>query len=273
MTEEKFTELVNLYLDKELSDRGLAELKAELAADAGRKAEFRERCRLHQAMRLALDPQAGRRRSAPRRSRASKPRRPRAAGASAPPSRRSSRGTGRSASRAPVSTRVDPYQAEHIAFPRWIMGGGLAACLIVGFVLLPPVFRDTTSTASQPALEGVEADELVEEDPLDGISRAELRRFASVQEQRNGNRRASLAAQLRLMGLSPEHTPEEKELRPVSVAAAQAPASLRSNADLLDEVRKITPMPAPQILRAEPLGGEPASRWPGGFESSLASFK
>ena len=55
MTEAKFTELVNLYLDKEISENGLAELKVELAASAVRKAEFRERCRLHQAMRLALN--------------------------------------------------------------------------------------------------------------------------------------------------------------------------------------------------------------------------
>ena len=42
----------------------------------------------------------------------------------------------------------------------------------MGFILLPPVFRDTTSSASLPALEGVEAEELIEEDALDKIGRA-----------------------------------------------------------------------------------------------------
>lgn len=272
MNEEKFTELVNLYLDKELSDRGLAELKAELAANAERKAEFRERCRLHQAMRLALDPQAGKHRPGSKRSRSSKSRRS-ATTAAAPSTRSSSRRTSRSGSRAPASTRLDPNEEKHITFPRWILGSGLAACFALGFVLLSPVFRDTTSTASQPALEGVEADELVEEDPLDSIGRAELRRFASIQEQRSAHRHASLAAQLRLMGLRPELTPEEKELRSVSLAATQPTSTLRSNAQLLEDVQKITPMPAPRILRAEPDGGEPANRWPGGFQSSLASFQ
>lgn len=272
MNEEKFSELVNLYLDKELSERGLAELKAELAVDAKRKAEFKERCRLHQAMRLALNPQTGKRRSASGRRRSKQSRRPSRATNVRSGSSRSSR-TSRSASKAAVSTRVDPNEEKHTTFPRWIMGSGLAACFIVGLILLPPVFRDTTSVASQPELEGVEADELVEEDPLDNIGRAELRRFASIQEQRNANRRASLAAQLRLMGLRPELTPDEKQLRSISLAATQPAPNLRSNAQLLEDVQKITPMPAPQILRTESLEGEPANRWPGGFQSSLASFK
>ena len=271
MTEEKFTELVNLYLDKEISDCGLAELKAELAANAGRKAEFHERCRLHQAMRLALNPQTTKRRSRAKRSRSELSARPGRSAAANP--RASSRRASRSASEAPRATRVEADGGNHIVFPRWILGSGLAACFLLGFVLLSPVFRDTTSVASQPSLEGVEADELVVEDPLDNIGRAELRRFASIQEQRNANRRASLAAQLRLMGLRPELTPEAKDLRSVSLAAIQPAAPSRSNADLLVEMQKITPIPTPQILRAESLGGEPALRWPGGFQSSLASFK
>lgn len=261
MTEEKFTELVNLYLDKEISDSGLVELKAELTASAERKAEFRERCRLHQAMRLAMDPQARKRRGSSLRSRTSTSR------------RTGVRRSGRASSRVATSTRIDSYEETHVTFPRWILGSGMAACLILGFVLLLPVFRDTTSVASQPALEGIEADELVEEDLLDSIGRAELRRFASIQEKQTVNRRASLAAQLRLMGLRPEHTPEEKELRSVSVAATQLAAPSRSNADLLDEVQKISPMPRPRILRSDSMAGEPASRWPGGFKSSLVGFK
>ncbi len=153
------------------------------------------------------------------------------------------------------------------------MGSGLAACLALGFALLVPVFRDTTSVASQPALEGVEADELVEEDPLDTIGRTELRRFASIQEQRAANQRASIAAQLRLMGLRPELTPDEKQLRSVSIAATQPVAPVRNEAAFLEEVQKMKPMPDPQILSVESMRPEPAVRWPGGFHSSLASFK
>ena len=50
MTEDKFTELVNLYLDKEISGCGLAQLKGELAANAERKDDFAESCRMHLAM-------------------------------------------------------------------------------------------------------------------------------------------------------------------------------------------------------------------------------
>lgn len=265
MTEEKFTELVNLYLDKEISERGLAELKAELATNADRKAEFAERCRLHQAMRLAMDPKGAKRRS----SRSS---------SSRSSSGRSSRPSRRSSSRSPrklvaVSTRTDETSERVTVFPRWITGTGLAASFVLGFVLLMPVFRDTTNVASQPTLEGIDADELIEVDPLDTISRNELRRFATIQEQRVANQRASIAAQLRLMGLRPELTPDEKQLRPISVAAAQRPAPIRNNAELLVEVQKMTAMPLPQILRAESIQPEPAVRWPGGFHSSLASFK
>lgn len=273
MTEKKFTELVNLYLDKEISESGLSELKSELAENAIRKAEFQERCRLHQAMRLAMNPSAATSCHESKRSGRNGSRRIRTTPSHPPGSRDSgSRRTVRAASRVPACSRFDPHEKEHIAFPRWILGSGLAACFVLGLVLLPPVFRDTTSVASLPALEGVEADELVEEDPLDNIGRAELRRFALMQEQPASNRRASLAAQLRLMGLRPELIPEHKQLRPVSLLATQL-APVRSHASLLDEVQKMTPMPNQRILRAESLSPAPAGAWPGGFQSSLASFK
>lgn len=271
MTEEKFTELVNLYLDKEISERGLNQLKAELAANTQRKAEFAERCRLHQAMRMALNPQSSKRRGQSRRTSSSSSRR----------RSRSGQVRQRSASRSSrrpevISTRetpIDQSLQKPAPFPRWIMGTGLAASLALGFALLTPVFRDTTAVASQPALEGVDAEDLVEADPLDSIGRSELRRFASAQAQREANQRASLAAQLRLVGLHPELTPEEKRLRPISVAAAQRPVPTRDHAGLLAEVQKMSPMHTPQILRAESMQPAPAVRWPSGFQSSLASFK
>jgi hypothetical protein len=264
MKEEKFTELVNLYLDNEISERGLAQLKAELQENAARKAEFTERCRLHQAMRLALNPAASRRRSSSKRSRPSNSRTLRSSSRAQPlTSRKLTAG----------STRADEPVHQVTSLLRWITGACLVASVALGFVLLMPVFRDTASAGSQPPLAGVDADELIEADPLDTIGRLELRRFASVQEQGEANQRASIAAQLRLMGLRPELTPEEKRLRPISAAAAQRPVPTRDDAQLLAEVQKLSPMPVQQILRTESMQAAPAIRWPGGFQSSLASFK
>lgn len=286
MREEKFTELVNLYLDKEISDRGLAELKAELAHNAERKAEFAERCRLHQAMRLALNPAAAKRLASSaskgnrwREGSRERSRRAGSTGRSTRSTRSGSRPASGAAARAALSssrdTRVDErtQRSETVAFPRWILGAGLAASFALGLTLLVPVFRDTTAVAAQPELKGVDADELIEEDPLDRIGRTELRRFASVQAQRAANERASLAAQLRLMGLRPELTPREKQLRTVSLAAIQPRGAEQDHAELLAEMQKMTPIPAPQILRSEPVSVDVHDRWPSGFHSSLASFK
>ena len=54
MNEAKFTELVNLYFDQEISAEDLAWLQHELVLDPARKRDFNMRYRLHQAMRLAL---------------------------------------------------------------------------------------------------------------------------------------------------------------------------------------------------------------------------
>lgn len=57
MTDEKFTELINLYLDKEISEEELNLLKEEIGKNSDRKRILLERCRLHKAMRLALRPE------------------------------------------------------------------------------------------------------------------------------------------------------------------------------------------------------------------------
>jgi len=61
MTDEKFKELVNLYLDDEIAPIERVRLKEELSLNDSRMREFEERCRLHHAMRLALCPQEGQR--------------------------------------------------------------------------------------------------------------------------------------------------------------------------------------------------------------------
>lgn len=271
MTEENFTELVNLYLDKEITERGLAQLKCELAANVERKDKFAEHCRMHQAMRIALNPQSSKRRFKFWRH---------GSNSSSRSSRSSERGLRTFSNMSPqvesFSTREtnSSHSAHDVTtFPRWIMGAGFAASLALGFALLMPVFRDTSVESSQTALQNMEAEVLVEADLFDLIGHRELRRFANLQSQRETNQRASLAPQLRLMGLSPELTPNEKQLRSISTAASQRPEVVRDHAELLAEIQKISAMPPPQILRAESMQSEPTAPWSGGFKSSLASFK
>ena len=240
MTEDKFTELVNLYLDKEISDCGLAQLKSELAANAERKDDFAESCRMHLAMRMALNPQSPKRSYEFWRN---------------------------------ESNSLSPSSHKVTTFPRWIMGTGFAASLALGFALLMPVFRETPAVSSQTTLKGVEVEDLFEDDLLDRIGHQEIRRFANVQAQRKANQQASLATQLRLLGLSPELTPKKKQLRFISAAATLRPEVVRDHAELLAEVQKMSAMPPPQILRVESMQSEASAPWPGGFQSSLASFK
>jgi hypothetical protein len=271
MTEEKFTELVNLYLDTEISERGLAQLKHELAANVERKDEFAEHCRMHQAMCMALNPQSSKRRfkswhtgssSFSRGSRSSQH-----------GQRTFSNIRPQAESFSTRETKINHSAHEVTTFPRWIMGTGFAASLALGFALLILIFRDTSAVSSHPALKGVEVGEMVEADLLDRVGQREIRRFADAQFQREANRRASLATQFRLMGLSPELNPEKKQLRPFSAAAAQHPEVVRDHSELLAEIQKISAMPPPQIFRIESMQSEPTVPWSGGFKSSLASFK
>jgi hypothetical protein len=262
MTEDQFTELVNLYLDKEISEEQLERLKSECETNANRKEAFRERCRLHEAMRLALNPEMGRSPGRRHRSR----------------SRSARPGNGpRSGQRHATGDRRSAERREPVGsvqFPRWILGSGIAASVMVAALVLPSFFRDTTHRASQPELVGVTDTQLVERDPLDAIGKAELRRFASIQEQREINRSASLVAQMRLLGLSPDLTPEEKELREVSLAAVEAPRRSISQAEMLRQIQELRAMPEPHLIHlgADTRRASSPPSWPGGFQASLASF-
>jgi hypothetical protein len=160
-----------------------------------------------------------------------------------------------------------------VGFPRWVLGLGLMASAVMAFLFLSSVFRDHTQVAALPQFEGADTEDLSPGDPLDAIGRTDLRRFATIQEQRAFNQRASLAAQLRLMGLRPEMTPQEKELRSVSLDALQPKVLRHSRSAMLQQLQSFSPMPAPQILRKVPGVVEPLPKWPAGFQSSLASFK
>lgn len=258
MTEEKFTELVNLYFDREISAKDLKWLKSEIAVCPDRKRAFAERCRLHQAMRMALKPERSRRTSS-RSRRASSGR---------------SRSNSRSSYRANRVSRYDePFSAPSAgSFPRWTLVAGMAASLVIGFMLLPPVFRNTTDRSAQPALVGVSAEDLVQRDPLENIGKSELRRYASVQQQRQAQYHASLAAQMRLMGLRPELTPQDKQLREVRHAAHYQPKQTISQAELFQRLQAQRTIPEPKLLRFDDMDNSFESSWSGGFEVSPARF-
>ena len=58
MKDQAFRDLLNLYLDGELSPEDESRLAKLIAADAKLRAEFMQACRLHGATQMALNPQA-----------------------------------------------------------------------------------------------------------------------------------------------------------------------------------------------------------------------
>ena len=54
MTEERFEDLINLYLDNEISRHELDELKRVIKENLVRRKQFERACQLHQAARKAL---------------------------------------------------------------------------------------------------------------------------------------------------------------------------------------------------------------------------
>ncbi len=263
MNDEEFTELVNLYFDREISARDLERLKSEIAARSDRKRAFAERRRLDEAMRMALRPDY------PRSRRSSSPSRR---------SRRSSANRRRSNSRDVAgSTRISRYDESFSApgasvFPRWLLASGVVASLLMAFTLLQPVFRDTIDPRAQPKLVGASASELKESDPLADLDQAELRRFATARQQREAAIHASLAAQMRLMGLRPELTPADKQLREVGMAAHYRPGQNISQAELLQRLRAQTAIPEPQLLRIPQMDHSVGAAWSGGFGAAPARF-
>ena len=247
MSDEKFKELINLYLDREISSRDLDWLRQELASSSARKREFEERCRLHQAMQLALNPQM-------RASAESYARRP----------------YGRA-----LRTQETGDASGKGSFPRWVLGSGLAASLVVGLVLLKPVFTDSMEMAS--SVKGVDLELLRSEQALEFVD-ADLRRYSSVQRQaaRREMRGTSLAAQFRLLGLAPGIGPGNSELVRVDAAAVDHPVEPEMlAADLLIQLQGFTPMPEPRLFEAveRPVHAENSIAWGSGFDVSLASFR
>ena len=246
MTDEKFTELVNLYFDKEISADELKQLKSEVAACPHRKQAFAERYRLDRAMRLALEPERSQRR------------------------RRGSHRSGSGSYTDAGSSRVGSAGSSPLT--RWLLGSGLAASLALGLILLPPLFREANDSAAQPGWGGSRERNLPEQDPLQSVGYSELQRYAERRQGRESERYASLVAQMRLMGLRPELTPRHKELRDVNLAAAYQPKQRASQAELLRRVQRLQAIPEPKLLRFDDMDNNFESSWSGGFEVSPARF-
>jgi len=252
MTDDRFKELVNLYLDKEISVDDLEHLKQELASNPDRKKVFVERCRLHQAMRIALDTDGSGRSN---RSTLSGRR------------RRSQGATKMSRLEEQVRSR------KTVPFPRWVLGTGVMASLLVALLLLTGVFRGGRVYSGIPERVGISESPSTSQahDPLEVIRQSDLRRFATAQEQRGMKMHASLVAQMRLLGLRPEHTPEDKQLQEVNMAAIQPREQSISQAELFQRIQRLKAMPDPQVLNTEAVG---SSVWADSLDGfSLVSFE
>jgi len=209
MTEEKFTELVNLYLDKEISGEDLERMKAEILANPDRERAFVERCRLHRAMRLALEPDV------------------RASGSG-------------------------------VFVPRWLLLSGMAASLALGFVFLAPINSSLTDSGGATTLVDAALERFspaTTEEELTPLRKSELQRYASVQEQRQVNPRASLVSQMRLMGLRPEHTPQDKKLERVDLAAIYEPVEKVHQAELFQRIQALKAFPSSDLIRIDNSNG------------------
>ena len=110
MKEAKFTELVNLYFDREISSVEIELLREELAVCPARKAELESRFQLHRAMCIAVAPEALK------------------------------------VAEFRVLAAKKTSQASRLT--AWLLGCGIAASVGAAFVLLNPVIREASSVAS-----------------------------------------------------------------------------------------------------------------------------
>lgn len=254
MTDKTFTELVNLYLDQEITEEQLQLLKLEIANNSERKRLFLERTRLHQALRLALNSSQ----SAPRKS----------------ASRRNS--TRVQASASSSDSGAIGTSEPVLGLPRWLLPSGLAASLVLGVLVLTPLqtkwdglgsqsmqVRNSQAELALPDMPDVPDAELL-------LGASELRRYAVLQEQREMDYRASLVAQMRLMGLRPELTPEDKQLEEVQTAAFYKPTQRVSQAEHFQRIQALKSIPEPQLLRIEASERKANSPF---FDAALVSFE
>ncbi len=120
MKDTRFTELVNLYIDRQISAEETAELEAEIQRNPARRRTYQDYCRLHRATRLAYE----------------------SFRAGAEPASAGSRQPGGIAQ---IALRARRRRQ------RWIAAaGGLAAAACVAFVLVGPTLRQTPGVSPAP---------------------------------------------------------------------------------------------------------------------------
>ena len=244
MTEEKFTELIDLYLDEEISKEDLKRLRAELAADPDRKQRFLERRCLHQATGLALAPETF---GGPSKRRPHAKRRHRSSVESGRSHERSRRRVQRSTGK--QTLRTAPNLPNPL--PRWILGAGMAASLLIASVLLRPIFRDSLNGSWFSNLMPSQASEaVIGDDLLTEVRASDLERYQKIQA-RADQRQASLVAQMRLLGLRPELTPADKQLRAVEPSTLEPEQNEISRAEHLARLQKLRPIPEPKLFRSK----------------------
>ena len=228
MTEEKFTELVNLHLDSEIPEDELKLLKSELAKNASRRELYEERVRLEKAMRMAFG--------------------------------------------CPLEENLDhsgvlPAPRGHsktiLHFPRWVIGFGVAASFLLAAVFLPQALQQSSTTSDELAVSS--------QDPLDSFSLSEYEPFASAQAE-TLHSHVSLASHMRLLGLRPEHTPQDKELQVVQFSDYQPDTNGKSRAELLQELQKLRVFPEIPVLYEDRSSHSSGASFGNGFSASLVRY-
>lgn len=225
MTDAKFKELANLYLDEEITDRELAQLKDVLASDERRRHEFLELCRLQKAMQHAFGSTLDA--NAPR---------------SEPP--------------------------KEVRFRRWVAALAAAASFAVGGVValafLPEGNSESTTFAEKENAVSL---------PVD-VSSSDFRRYEAFQRNHAPDG-LSLAAQLRLSGLSPDLVPTKRAMHPVDTSAKYVREDRnRHTAELFERFEQSAPMPPVRLIDEDGLRAKQTDpRWPGNFQSSLVHYQ
>ena len=228
MTDDAFKELINLYLDGELSPGDEERLNAEIHASPERSRQFHEACRLQDAMQMVLDPQA-----------------------------------------------LQPKDLEApLPWGRIILGLSVAASLAVGAMLLVQSF--VVNDGVDERADGIA-------DPIQHfrhLRRVEVQRYVALQKHSPNS--CSLAAQLRLVGLMPEMTPADRQLRPVQCSAVVRRRVIVMRdlewSDTSQAFRATIDAPHATEVYAFPVELEKPRSGPsdrsgaGGFEATLVSF-
>ncbi|MFP4156784.1 MAG: hypothetical protein ACLFU4_04120 [Opitutales bacterium] len=158
--------------------------------------------------------------------------------------------------------------------PRRALGAAALGGLLMVSVLLTPGFRGSLHPSFFSGFLHLQTPE--QSDGLEMFGELRPSDWARYQKlkSRAHEERASLVAQMRLLGLRPELTPVDKQLQYIKASAVQ-PEEVRVNrAALLSRLQQFEPIPEPKLLRRETVQSEP--QWgesrPGGFGVHLTGY-